>query len=256
MFNTDYPDRADLPSSAKLIRSSIIAGVSAVGILITVVLPSEYGIDVTGFGRLTGLTTMGEIKMQLAAEAAAADALSAQVAAGTPPATPPAPAAKGPTSSEMTALAARVGALERLLQSAQESPPATAPLLAPEPLAAPAEPDVAAPEPAPTAPAWQHEVSFTLTPMQGTEYKLVMEAGAVAEYEFVVEGGVINFDAHGEGGGQSVTFEQVRGVSEDNGTLQAPFAGTHGWFFRNRGDADVTVTLRTRGQYSEMRKLA
>ncbi len=49
---------------------------------------------------------------------------------------------------------------------------------------------------------------FTLTPGEGTEYKLVMESGAIATYEFIVDGGVINFDAHGDGGGQSVAFEE------------------------------------------------
>lgn len=46
------------------------------------ILPSEYGIDPTGFGRLTGLTITGRIKMQLAEEAAD-EVLSAAVAART-----------------------------------------------------------------------------------------------------------------------------------------------------------------------------
>ncbi|MDB5538899.1 MAG: hypothetical protein JWQ89_626 [Devosia sp.] len=96
---------------------------------------------------------------------------------------------------------------------------------------------------------------FTLTPGQGTEYKMVMAAGATANYEFVVDGGVINFDAHGEGAGQSVSFEEGRAVQGDSGELQAPFDGTHGWFFRNRGNEDVVVTLRTGGDYAELRKL-
>ena len=65
MYNTDFPSKADLPTTDRLIRSTVIAGVSALAILVTVVLPSEYGIDPTGFGGLTGLTTMGQIKMQL-----------------------------------------------------------------------------------------------------------------------------------------------------------------------------------------------
>lgn len=39
------------------------------------VLPAEYGVDPTGVGRLTGLSEMGEIKVQLAKEAAADRAL-------------------------------------------------------------------------------------------------------------------------------------------------------------------------------------
>lgn len=118
----------------------------------------------------------------------------------------------------------------------------------------------AAPEsvatPAPiAAPQWRDEVSYTLTPMEGTEYKLVMVGGAVATYEFVVDGGVINFDAHGEGEGQSLTYEEGRGVIGDSGQMIPPVSGTHGWFFRNRGTEDVVVTLRTGGDYQELRKL-
>ncbi|WP_372609395.1 hypothetical protein [Halomonas sp.] len=69
MYNTDLPTRAELPSSGKLIRSTLLAAVMAPVLLATVVLPSEYAIDPTGAGRLLGLTEMGEIKLQLAEEA-------------------------------------------------------------------------------------------------------------------------------------------------------------------------------------------
>ncbi len=70
MYNTNMPSRADLPSSAQLLRSTAIAIAAAGAILVTVVLPAEYAIDPTGAGRALGLTEMGEIKSQLADEAA------------------------------------------------------------------------------------------------------------------------------------------------------------------------------------------
>ena len=48
-----------------------IAVIAALAILITVVLPAEYGVDPTRIGRVLGLTEMGEIKQQLAEEAEA-----------------------------------------------------------------------------------------------------------------------------------------------------------------------------------------
>ena len=59
------------------------------GLLVTVVLPAEYGIDPTGAGRLLGLNEMGEIKTQLHQEAEA-DRLRDQAsqAAAPPPAAP------------------------------------------------------------------------------------------------------------------------------------------------------------------------
>ncbi len=71
MYNSDLPSRADLPSTKQLVRSTLIAAGVAVVILVTAVLPGEYGVDPTGIGRILGLTQMGEVKQQLAAEAEA-----------------------------------------------------------------------------------------------------------------------------------------------------------------------------------------
>ena len=71
MYNSDIPSRAELPSARRLLRSTLLALIAAIVILITIVLPAEYGIDPTGIGRVLGLAEMGEIKVQLAEEAAA-----------------------------------------------------------------------------------------------------------------------------------------------------------------------------------------
>ena len=55
----------------QLIRSSIIAFISAIAILVTVILPAEYAIDPTGIGGALGLGEMDEIKKQLEQEAEA-----------------------------------------------------------------------------------------------------------------------------------------------------------------------------------------
>ncbi len=69
MYNAEKPNLDELPTTAQLVRSTIIAVVAAIVILVTIVLPSEYGIDPTGFGRATGLAEMGEIKKELSEEA-------------------------------------------------------------------------------------------------------------------------------------------------------------------------------------------
>ena len=68
-----------------------------------------------------------------------------------------------------------------------------------------------------------------------------------------VKGGRVNFDLHGHGSGQSVTYEKGRGSTGAQGAILAPFAGEHGWFWRNRDRKPVTVTIRVRGQYSEFK---
>ena len=102
-------------------------------------------------------------------------------------------------------------------------------------------------------PEWTDQYSVTLTPGEGVEAKLVMEEGAEAEFMWVAENGVVNFDLHGDGGGENISYEKGRAVAGDEGVLTAAFAGNHGWFWRNRDGQDVTVTLLVRGDYSEMK---
>lgn len=243
MYNTDLPRRADLPTSAQLKRSTWIATITAAAILAFVVLPSEYAVDPTGVGRMLGLTQMGEIKTQLAEEAA-------QDAAAT-------------AVSGNAELAARLDRIEAALQGLAVRTPIATPTS--DPVAEltetqPAEeqaavPDVQEQQAETPASEWRDEVSFTLTPGQGAEIKLVMNQGERARFHWTANGAVVNYDTHGDGGGQSTSYEQGRGVPEQEGELEAAFTGNHGWFWRNRTGADVTVTLRTTGAYSEMRRM-
>lgn len=223
MYNTDMPSRNELPSSAKLIRSTIIAAIVALILLVTVVMPAEYALDPTGAGRLLGLTEMGEIKEQLEEEAAADEAAQMVTVQPSSDESAPEPAAPATETAEATE---------------------------PE-----AELKVEEPAPTPAAkPQWQDEVRVVLTPGEGTEYKLTMNEGAVARYSWASEGGPINYDTHGDGSGQSISYEKGRGVPEDEGELEAAFTGNHGWFFRNRNDNDITLVLRTGGDYGELKK--
>lgn len=100
---------------------------------------------------------------------------------------------------------------------------------------------------------WRDEITFTLAPGDSAEWKLVMEEGQTVEYRMLVEGGRVNFDMHGHGGGQSVTYEKGRGSTGDEGEIVAAFDGEHGWFWRNRDSSDATVTVQVRGEYAEFK---
>lgn len=155
-----------------------------------------------------------------------------------------------------------IGAPPSLIEPGVVAPAAAEP--APEAAAAPASDPVeaavaeaTAPEPA-AAPAtttaeWRDEVSYALNPGEGIEVKLAMEEGQTARFFWTANGNVVNFDLHGDGGGQSISYEQGSAVPEDSGDLTAAFTGNHGWFWRNRTEAPVTVTLRAGGDYSEMK---
>ncbi|MCM2342254.1 transmembrane anchor protein [Rhodoferax sp.] len=207
MYNSETTLRAELPSSRKLMRSTILAALSAAVILVTVVQPAEYGIDPTGVGRLLRLTEMGQIKTRLAAEAAA-DATGQK----------PVPDA----SISGTAVS--------------NSQPA--------PVAAAAQPT-----------SWRDEMRLTLKPGEGMEVKLRMKEGEKTVFAWAVEGGIVNYDTHGDSIGRSISYEKGRAVSSDDGDLVAAFTGNHGWFWRNRGEADVNLVLRTRGDYSDIKRV-
>lgn len=219
MYNSDTPTRAELPSAAQLFKSTAIAIVSAAAILVAVVLPSEYGIDPTGAGRMLGLTEMGEIKTQLAEEAEADRIRDPQNAT---PAS--APAVAPATPQQGSSLLDRIYA-EFLVGSAYAQAMRT------------------------------DEISVTLAPGEGAEVKLVMVKGAKVNFTWGADGAPVNFDLHGDGGGENISYEKGRGVEEDEGVLEAAFDGNHGWFWRNRTDASVTVTLKTNGAYSDIKQM-
>lgn len=214
MYNSDLPTRAELPSNGQLLRSTAIALATAAVLLITVILPSEYAIDPTGVGRVLGLTQMGEIKEQLAEEAAIDAERSAIV-------TIPLEAAPEAITEPVEA-AETEGVVE-------EEPPAD---------------------------EWTDEVSLQLNPGEAAEIKLVMQSGEVVEFEWVAEPGHLNSALHGDGAaGEAITYRNGRAESGHSDSLSAAFDGTHGWFWRNRSDETVTMTLRVRGNYSEVKRV-
>ena len=96
---------------------------------------------------------------------------------------------------------------------------------------------------------WRDETTFMLAPGESAEWKMEMTEGQVAQYRMTVEGGRVNFDLHGHGGGNSVTYEKGRGSSGEEGEITAAFDGDHGWFWRNRDSSVVTVKVQVRGDY-------
>lgn len=200
MYNANKPDASELPSTGRLLKSTGIAVAVASALLVTVVLPAEYGVDPTRVGSLLGLTEMGRIKTQLAAEAEAEETAA-------PPAAAPAPAAS------------------------------------------------AAPATAATPAARTDETGLTLAPDEGAEIKLVMEDGASVRYVWSSSGGRINFDIHADRPGTPYHGYGKGSSQREEGELVAAFAGSHGWFWRNRTGEPVTITLRTEGAYSEVKRV-
>ena len=103
---------------------------------------------------------------------------------------------------------------------------------------------------------WTDEVSLQLSPGEAAEIKLVMRSGAVVEFGWVAEPGYLNSALHGDGtAGEAITYRNGRAEPGHSDSLTAAFDGTHGWFWRNRSDETVTMTLRVRGDYTEVKRV-
>jgi hypothetical protein len=168
----------------------LVAGV----LLMTTILPAEYGVDPLGTGRALGLTSLAQANAPAATASAAGEAAS-------------------PESLE------------------------------------PVRPGANTPQ---TVPLKQDTVSFTLGPGEGLEYKYRMEKGAGFVYKWTATG-LVGFDFHGEPQGApkgyAESYQMAEGQSA-SGAFFAPTSGIHGWFWENKTNDLVTVTLTSTGFYA------
>ena len=211
MYNAEIPKDIELPSSKKLIKSTAIAAVSAVVVLVTCVMPAEYAIDPTGMGKVLGLTKMGEIKQSLAEESE--NGINA---------------AQAVNSVEQISV-------ETSTQMATDNAQMIMPAINKE------------------------SISIELKPGQATEVKLTMPQSASVNFDWKAVGGGLNYDTHGDPVNAPKGFYHGYGKGKNEttqqGVLKAAFDGKHGWFWRNRTENPVTVTLLVEGQFSEMKKV-
>lgn len=149
-----------------------------------------------------------------------------------------------------------------LAQEARSEQPAAAPAPT-SATAASASPPVAAEKSAPAAQRAvalaTHVTSVTLKPGQAAEVKLDMRKGAEVHFEWTAQGGPVNFDNHGDRVNPPAGFYHGYGkgrqVERDAGVIKAAFDGKHGFFWRNRGKATVTIELKTRGDYAAIKRM-
>ena len=215
MFNTPLPTVNELPSTRKLLRSTVLELLTAIGLLMTVVMPSEYAVDPTGVGRALGLTQMGELKIILAQEALADTA-------------PPQQAPSAPAPAQQVAQV--------------------------QPVAKPVAPPVAIP----TSALKTNQITVMLKPGEGKEIKLEVLKGRTVSYEWTAVGGPVNYETHGEPynakKGYFHSYGKGKQVKDNQGEFTAIFDGTHGWFWRNRSNSDVTISLKATGDYLSVKQ--
>ena len=122
-------------------------------------------------------------------------------------------------------------------------------------------PDAGEPTPLPNPAVFQNEatppetrVMQVVIPPEGeTEVKVKMQAGKVVVFSWQTDQGKIYVDHHGHdpsfGPDFFVRYVEEQETAGGNGSLTAPFAGEHGWYWLNFNEFPVTVTLTVTGYF-------
>lgn len=103
--------------------------------------------------------------------------------------------------------------------------------------------------------AWRTDRrTLTLAPHEGIELKAEMAQGDSLVFRWTATGPV-KMDMHGERSLDAPDFStywKQKGLERAQGSFTAPFAGLHGWYWRNQGETPVTLTLETTGFYNRL----
>lgn len=101
-------------------------------------------------------------------------------------------------------------------------------------------------------------MELTLAPGKGAELKAKMEQGQSVVFSWTSNGQPLMVDMHGEElnakADEYTSYWLERAQSAGSGTFVAPFAGTHGWYWKNKGTEPVTVTVTVHGFFADFYK--
>ena len=185
---TDHP----LPTKSELLRATGITVVVAIVILVTTILPAEYGVDPIGVGSILGLSQLNVTSVDT--EEPMADAQGMPLAGV---------------------------ALTRASTNLR-----------------------------------QDSLTVVVPAFEGIEVKADMKAGQSLAFDWRTDGDILYTDMHGEppnaGKNEFTSYWKEKQQSAGQGTLVAQFEGTHGWYWQNMSEEDVTVTVDVSGFYQNI----
>ncbi|KAA3616315.1 MAG: transmembrane anchor protein [Calditrichaeota bacterium] len=195
-MENNHSTNSELPSAVKLLKSTVLAIVIAGVILVTTVLPAEYGIDPSGIGEMLGLKRMGDIKTELAQERIAAES------------------DKNAKVEQMSIAQSDAKPTNYISQKG--------------------------------------EIKIALKANEGRELKVFMKKGDQISYEWSTDGEAVYFSAHTDSGEEFTYSEGSK--NEDKGILKAFCDGRHGWWYKNRTQKPMVLTLKIEGKYADFRE--
>lgn len=104
-------------------------------------------------------------------------------------------------------------------------------------------------------------VVIAIKPGEGLEYKATLAAGEPLLYSWMVSGGPVYFEFHGEPteGEWPKDYYRSYQIKEkstgEHGSFVAPFTGRHGWYWKNLSTEPATITLEASGYYTKLERL-
>ena len=97
-----------------------------------------------------------------------------------------------------------------------------------------------------------NQTTVIVPPNKGVEYKFkIVKYGSII-YEWTTNGEPLYFDFHGEPKGDTTGYFESYAIAtapEMKGSMTVPFDGVHGWYWKNNSDKEISVTLKTQGDY-------
>jgi hypothetical protein len=105
------------------------------------------------------------------------------------------------------------------------------------------------------SPQWKDTIVILVPPKKGLEYKFYVQKGEALEFTWETNGESLYFDFHGEPEGDTTGYFKSYKLSTQNqssGTLSVPFTGVHGWYWENKTNKPISITLKTRGKYKKI----
>jgi len=102
--------------------------------------------------------------------------------------------------------------------------------------------------------SYQEDMVEVVVPAnKGVEYKFYLEQHGGMTYEWQTQDGMpLYFDFHGEPEGDTTGYFEsytITTANEVKGSIVTPFAGSHGWYWKNTTETPVILTLKTTGNY-------
>ena len=215
MMDQQNVAQMEVPSLRKIVAATVAALIVAGVILVTVVLPAEYGIDPLGTGKALGLGDLAR-----ATEPAQANAK------------PETPGAAGEVASIAPVLEPPVNGEAPRVRGSFIAQPRRYQVDSREITLAPGE---------------GMEIKYDMKKGAGLIFSWT--ASASLAYEFHGDPDVKPAGKEGTDYFESYELDDKTGKDQSHATFVAPSTGIHGWFWENKTDKNVTLKLVSAGFY-------